>query len=207
MSVQVKEWSLYILNPDCELGSIGSKSSLYETYGSVGPLTYGYPGCKCKIKVYGLKDSPIKEYVNEYMVDKMGTVTARFIGIEQDKIDELQAQCEERGITKPTANTMGDDGSVNTGNGGNNTNNTTSGNSSNGDNNGAATNNGGDSGLLQTIIIAATVLIVILIIAVVVIVVTSKSKKKKKKKKKAKNVEETVDEVVEETTEEKGEEE
>ena len=207
MSVEVKEWRLYVLNPDCELGIIDGKDKFFEEYGSVGPLTYGYDGCKCKIAVYGLKDSSIKEYVNTYMKDKMGTVTARFVGMDQDEIDELEQKNEERSITKPTVdpNTNkepeGEEG-------GNNNNNTNTGNN----NNGAATNNGGSDSTLLIVVIIAAIVVILIIAVVVVVVVLSNSKKKKKKKKKAKKaveavLDEATESVAEETTEEKGEEE
>ena len=201
MSVAAKEWRLYILNPDCELGVIGGKSKYFETYGSTGPLTFGYDGCKCKITVYGLKDSPIKEYVNTYMKDKMGTVTARFVGIDQDEIDELEKKNEERSITKPTVDPNANKDPQ--GEQGGNNNNTNTGNN----NNGAVTNNGGsDSTLLIVVIIAAVVVILIIAVVVIVVVLTT-SKKKKTNKAVEAALEEVTESVTEEVAEEKGEEE
>ena len=182
-------------------------SKYFETYGSTGPLTFGYDGCNCKIVVYGLKDSPIKDYVNTHMKDKMGTVTARFVGLDQDEIDELEKKNEERSITKPTVDPNTNKEPVGE-EGGNNNNNTNTGNN----NNGAVTNNGGSDSTLLIVVIIAAIVVILIIAVVVVVVVLSNSKKKKKKKKKAKKaveaaLDEATESVAEETTEEKGEEE
>lgn len=197
-----KDWRLYVLNPDCELGVIGGKSKYFETYGSTGPLTFGYEGCKCKIVVYGLKDSPIKDYVNTYMKDKMGTVTARFAGLDQDEIDELEKKNEERSITKPTTDEKPDETDPDD---------TDPDDDKKGDDKkDTATDGGSDNTLLIVIIAIAGGFFLLIIVVVIVLIVVMGNKKKKKKKKKAKKVEEVVDEVenvVEEATEENGEEE
>jgi len=197
-----KDWRLYVLNPDCELGIVDAKDEYFETYGSVAPLTFGYEGCKCKIVVYGLKDSPIKDYVNTYMKDKMGTVTARFAGLDQDEIDELEKKNEERSITKPTTEEKPDETDPDD---------TDPDDDKKGDDKkDTATDGGSDSTMLIVIIAIAGGFFLLIIVVVIVLVVVMSNKKKKKKKKKAKKVEEVVDEVenvVEEATEENGEEE
>lgn len=224
------EWDLYILNPNTVLGENNQKASsgFYDKYGPVGPLTYGYDGCKAVITVYGLEGSPIKDYVDEYMVGKMGTMTARFAGIDQEKIDELEAENKERSTPKPAENTTnnnngGDNGGNNgdNGNNGGSANGNNSGNNNNGGSNGNnVTNNGGAvttvipfNFLIIIVVGAVIIVLVIAAVIIVVLVVTSKNKKKKKKKKKAAEApvvtEEVVEEVIEEPviTEETGEEE
>ncbi len=200
-----KDWRLYVLNPDCELGVVDPKNKYYEEYGSVAPLTFGYEGCKCNIVVYGLKDSPIKDYVNTYMKDKMGAVSARFVGIDQDEIDELEKKNEERSITKPTTEAKPDD--------------TTDPDETGSDNKGDdkddkkdTANDGSDNLMLIVIFAVAGGFFLLIIVVVIVLVVVMGNKKKKKKKKKAKKAVEAVLEEVAtednaEVTEENGDEE
>ena len=225
MGVGVKKWELYILNSDCELGSLTAKSQWYEAWGSVAPLTYGYDGCKCEIRVYASKEATeIKEYVNTYMKDntKLGSVTTRFIGIDQEEIDEIAAENTAASIKKPANNPgqngnggsdngdngTGDNGTGDNGNNGLDINGGNNGSNNSGTNNGV--NNGANGGVMQTqgsdnmlliVLIIAVVIIVIVIGVVVCVVVLSGNKKKKKKKKVAAPV---VEEIADE---EKGEEE
>lgn len=197
-----KDWRLYVLNPDCELGVIDGKDEYFNKYGSVGPLTSGYEGCNCNIVVYGLKDSPIKDYVNTYMKDKMGTVTARFAGLDQDEIDELEKKNEERSITKPTTDEKPDETDPDE---------TDPDDDKKGDDKkDTATDGGSDNTMLIVLFAIVGGFFLLIIVIIIVLIVVMGNKKKKKKKKKAKKVEEVVDEVenvVEEATEENGEEE
>ena len=221
MAHTVKEWRLTILNPECELGVSDGKDEYFEKFGSVGPLTTGYDGCACKIVVQGLKDSPIKEYVNTYMKDKdyMGKVTTRFVGLEQDELDKIDEENRARSILEAPATDDGGNGDNgdngdNGGDGGNGSNNNGSnnnGSNNNGSNNNGSNNNGnvnsdngGNNMLLIIIIIVACFFFLIIVVVVVMVVMMNGNKKKKKKKKVAAPVEDVVEDVV---TEEPGEEE
>ena len=211
------EWDLYILNPSIVLGENNQKASsgFYDKYGPIGPLTYAYEGCKAVITIYGLEGSAIKDYVDNYMVGKVGTMTARFSGIDQDKIDELEEDNKAVSTPKPVVNnnnnnqnnndgsgdgavdgdgTVDGDGSGNNNGDGSNNNNTNNGTNNGGTNNGG-TNNGGTTTTIyqqggidfqMLLIIGGAIILVIVIAIVVVIIVLSNSKNKKKKKKKAK---------------------
>ena len=211
-SYQHVDMSIYICNPDCELGAPGY-ASFKET---VGPIWWARAGAKSELKIYSLKDSAVEEFVNQY---QKGTTSyndstglhceGRFVPIKQEKLDEYQAKCEERGITEvpeepkependpDKGTTSGDEG------------NTTTGGSKN---NGTGNNNGSvstDNNLMMVIIIvaAAFFLIIIIIVVVVLVVVMNKKNKKKNKKKKAKPAEPVAEApaeepVVEETAEE-----
>ncbi len=195
--------SLYFCNPDVELGTPGHRGWQEN---AVGPIIWARSGSKPEIKIYSLDDSLVEEYVKEHQKDFITTTDgeyvyakARFLKLDEDKLEEYQEKCEERGITKAPV-VVGDNDNTTTGEGNNNQ--VT--NQNNTINNNAATNQGGVNNTTWVIIIAVAAAFFLLMIGMMVMmmVMMNKKKKKKKKKKKAKTVEASAKEVVEEVTEE-----
>lgn len=196
-----KDISIYICNPNCEVGTLDKETQAYKpntmeeyTYKGKAPIALVWES-KATVKIYSSMSSPIQQEVNSWKSEFGGSFA--FIGLTDEKLAEKNAECESKGTVKPTKWVMNSDGSISGGDatGGENNNNNTS-NVNNGDsaNNNANTNKGNnqqisggtDNQLLLIVIIGcATILIIVVIIAVVLIVISKGKKKKKKKNKKA----------------------
>lgn len=226
---QHSDCSLYFCNPDVILGR-PSSSAFGDEYGAI---FWERENSKHDIRFYSLKGSAVEDFVKEYQsgmgVHKDGKSynhEVTFMGVTQEKLDQMQAKCEERGITSapeveetPDDTGSGTSGTSSTGNGSGTT------NKNNNDGSGSTSTTNGDSNMLMIIIIvvAAFFFIIIIVVVVVLVVVMNKKNKKKNKKKKKEIPAQPVDEVpaeepvaeapaeevpAEETpTEEKGEEE
>lgn len=172
--------SLYFCNPDIELG----EPSEYAVHtDKTSAIIWNPAGREPKYKFYCLDDSTVEEFVKEYQQDTVTThkgeqwyVNASFIKVSQEKLDELEEQCEERGITKaPVTDSTGDK------NGTNENGNNSSENNTQPDNNANSANSQGSSLLLIVIIAAATVVIIAVCVMVVILVVLKNKRKKKDK--------------------------
>lgn len=197
--------SLYFCNPDVELGTPGHHGWQEN---AVGPIIWARSGSKPEIKIYSLDDSLVEEYVKEHQKDFITTTDgeyvyakARFLKLDEDKLEEYQAKCEERGITKaPEVEDKGDD-TTSGENGGNDQNN------ANNSSNVSSGNNNGNNSTMIIIIIAVAVVFLLMMGMMIMMMVMMNKKNNKKKKKKAKKIEAPAEETVEEVIEEKGEDE
>lgn len=193
--------SLYFCNPDVELGTPGHHG-WSDT--EVGPIIWARSGATPEIKIYSLDNSLVEEYVNEHQTDFITTTDgekvyakARFLKLDEDKLDEYQTICEERAVKKPAATQTPTDNSSSSG-ATTNTNNNVSG----GSNTANAENGNGGSMLTIIIVIVAVFFLLIIIMMVVMMVMMNKKNKKKKKKKKTPLATETPEESIEEKHEE-----
>lgn len=178
------ETSLYFCNPEVQLGLPNDYAAYSE---KTSPIIWNeLPGAKPNYKFYCTADSTVKEFVKECQQGiittekgKEWSVNAAFIRIDEEKIEELQKECAERGVQKPKAPEENGqtDGGDETPSGDNNDN--TANDGAQGGQPLAAQN---DSTVLIVIIIAA-VFVILIICTMVVVLVLLKAKKKKKKKK------------------------
>ncbi len=184
--------SVYICNPDCEIGVLEGELSSHLPNSDVkytytngnAPLALQWNN-KNSVKVYASKDAEtIKEAVNSWKQNGAcgeGYIGGefQFIGQTEDKMAEKQKWCEENGTvaaTKWVMQTSEGGEPILTPNEENNNNNANNNNSQ------GSVQNGNNLTLI--LIIAVVALIVIIIVAVVIVLVAMNSKKKKKKKKK-----------------------
>lgn len=193
-----KEISIYICNPDCEIGTLEKEKMAYKpnsietyTYSGNAPIALMWDS-KATVKIYSTKDATLKDTVNQWKAD-FPNASITFIGITEEKLEEKNKWCEENGTVKPTKWVMSANGTVedpddpgdsdNTDNKGGNS---TATDKNNNKNNANKVVNGGldMSQLLPIILIAGGIFLLIIIAVVVVLIVVMNSKKKKKKKKK-----------------------
>lgn len=178
-----KDVSLYFCNPDVELGIPGHHGWVE---GKVGPIIWAREGANPEIKFYSLDESAVEKFVKENQSDFITTTAgervsakARFLKINQEKLDEYQSMCEERAVKKPAA-TQNPIDNTNSNDVSSGTNNNTTGNG-----NTVNTNNGAGGNMFTIIIVVVAVFFLLIIIMMVMMMVMMNKKKKKKKKKKA----------------------
>ena len=126
------QFNIFILNHKASLGENdpNSYNDFYEKYGPIGPLTYGYKGCQATITIYSFDNSPVEEYVNNYMVDKVSTEDGKILStvfrtITESDINRLEALNSKNGISAPIStgsdvgngDNTGDNNDDNTGDG------------------------------------------------------------------------------------------
>ena len=186
----VSELSIYILNPDCILGQINEKHPLYEKFGSPAPLAIRTVKWKPQIKIYAPRDAAdIKEYVKTVCNDNM----TNFIGLSDEQIATLEAQCKENGIMEPTVDPSTQDPTDDPDDAKDDDKKTDN------DKGTGLLSGGGDNKMLIVLIaVIGGFFFLIIIGLVVLVIVMNNNKKKKKKKKKAKKVAEALEkEIVE----------
>lgn len=180
--------SLYICNPDCEIGTLKEEKEAYKPnsnentkYKDNAPIALIWEA-DSPVKIYASKSATgIKETIESWKAKYGGNYV--FLGQDDSVMEEKNTWCKENGITKPTKWVMDKDGKLedtdsSAAQGG-------SDNKANSNNNNAAASSNGNNNTLMYVIIGMGALLIIVIIAAVVIVVVMNNKKKAAAKRRA----------------------
>ena len=183
-----KDISLYICNPDCQIGGLQQERQAYKpnstqtyTYTRNAPIVLMWDS-QATVKIYADRDkaTEIKDTVNEWR-SEFPDAKIEFRGMDADKLQEKNEYCKTNGTVAPTKWVMEKDGSIKSEDKESSTTSGDDDNTKKNNNKNTQTSNGLDTKTLIIIIASAFGgLILIIVIVVVVLVVVNNNKKKKK---------------------------